>query len=100
MGVGMGSGIDTGDTARVLGAAAPARFQRHGLGRGAVGVARGRGPLCGGRVRSKNVLGTMMQSVAAIAIVSVVWLLAGYTFAFGPGVGGGHGGGRPPGVRG
>ena len=25
----------------------------------------------------------MMQSVAAIAIVSVVWLLAGYTLAFG-----------------
>jgi Amt family ammonium transporter len=42
----------------------------------------------GGLVRSKNVLGTMMQSIAAIAVVSVVWLLVGYSLAFGDDVGG------------
>ena len=30
----------------------------------------------------------MMQSLAAIAIVSVIWLLVGYTLAFGDDVGG------------
>jgi ammonium transporter, Amt family len=64
--------VDTGDTAWVLGAAALVLFMTPGLAL-----------FYGGLVRSKNVLGTMMQSIAAIAIVSVVWLLAGYTLAFG-----------------
>src|SRR5919106_4870332 len=77
----MGMAIDTGDTAWVLGAAALVLFMTPGLAL-----------FYGGLVRSKNVFGTMMQSVAAIAIVSVVWLLAGYTIAFGPDVGGVVGG--------
>src|SRR5687768_11513595 len=63
---------DTGDTAWVLGSAGLVLFMTPGLAL-----------FYGGLVRSKNVLGTMMQSIAAIAIVSVVWLLAGYTLAFG-----------------
>ena len=70
---GMGMAVDSGDTAWVLGAAALVLFMTPGLAL-----------FYGGLVRSKNVLGTMMQSFAAIAIVSVVWLLAGYSLAFGP----------------
>ena len=39
----------------------------------------------GGLVRKKNVLGTMMQSFAMMAVVTVVWALVGYSLAFGPG---------------
>ena len=87
----MGPGIatDTGDTAWVLGSAALVLFMTPGLAL-----------FYGGLVRSKNVLGTMMQSVAAIAIVSVVWVLAGYTLAFGPDVGGVIGGLAHLGFRG
>jgi ammonium transporter, Amt family len=39
----------------------------------------------GGLVRKKNVLATMMQSFALMAIVTVVWGLIGYSLAFGSG---------------
>ena len=39
----------------------------------------------GGLVRKKNVLGTMMQSFALIAIVTVLWGLFSYSLSFGPG---------------
>ncbi len=39
----------------------------------------------GGLVRRKNVLGTMMQSVAIAGIVSVIWAICGYAIAFGDG---------------
>ena len=39
----------------------------------------------GGLVRKKNVLGTMMQSLALMAIVTVVWGVVGYSLAFSPG---------------
>jgi ammonium transporter, Amt family len=35
-----------------------------------------------GMVRKKNVLATMVQSVAAVALVSILWALLGYTLAF------------------
>jgi ammonium transporter len=38
----------------------------------------------GGMVRRKNVLATMMQSMAALAVVGVYWLAVGYALAFGP----------------
>ena len=41
----------------------------------------------GGLVRGKSVIATMMQSFTAIALVGVVWLLWGYSLAFGPDVG-------------
>lgn len=37
----------------------------------------------GGLVRTKNVLGTMMHSYAAIAIVGVLWAVCGYAMSFG-----------------
>ncbi len=41
----------------------------------------------GGLVRTKNVLGTMMHSFAAMAIIGVIWAVFGYSMAFGPGEG-------------
>jgi len=41
-----------------------------------------------GMVRKKNVLSTIMHSLAAIPILSVKWCLFGYTLAFGPTKGG------------
>ena len=39
----------------------------------------------GGLVRKKNVLSTMMQSFVMMALVTVLWVLFGYSFAFGEG---------------
>jgi ammonium transporter, Amt family len=39
----------------------------------------------GGLVRKKNVLGTMMQSFVCMALVTVLWVLFGYSLAFGEG---------------
>lgn len=41
-----------------------------------------------GMVRSKNVLGTMMQSFFMIALISVEWVYLGYSMSFGPDVAG------------
>ncbi len=38
----------------------------------------------GGLVRTKNVLGTMMHSYAAMAVVGVLWAVVGYALSFGP----------------
>lgn len=37
----------------------------------------------GGMVRRKNVLGTMMHSFAALSVVGLYWVIAGYSLAFG-----------------
>ncbi|HEV8540200.1 MAG TPA: ammonium transporter [Nitrospiraceae bacterium] len=42
----------------------------------------------GGQVRSKNALATMMQSFAILCLVSLLWILFGYSLAFGPDKGG------------
>ncbi|HXW89330.1 MAG TPA: ammonium transporter [Terriglobales bacterium] len=39
----------------------------------------------GGLVRKKNVLGTMMQSFALMALITVLWALFGYSLCFGSG---------------
>src|ERR1700679_1342765 len=39
----------------------------------------------GGLVRRKNVLSTMMHSFVLMAVVSVIWAIAGYSLAFGEG---------------
>ncbi|TRC64499.1 ammonium transporter, partial [Mannheimia haemolytica] len=43
----------------------------------------------GGMVRSKGVLNMIMMSFISIALVTVVWLVAGYSLAFGDDLGGG-----------
>jgi len=42
----------------------------------------------GGMVRQKNILGTVMQSFILIGLVSVEWMIVGYSAVFGPDVGG------------
>ncbi len=42
----------------------------------------------GGLVRGKNVLSTLMHSFFCAALISVTWVLFGYSLAFGPDVGG------------
>ena len=41
----------------------------------------------GGMVRTKNVLGTIMQSFIALGVISIQWALCGYSLAFGPDIG-------------
>jgi ammonium transporter, Amt family len=43
----------------------------------------------GGLVRTKNVLGTMMHSFVAMAVIGVLWTVCGYSLAFGNGILGG-----------
>jgi Amt family ammonium transporter len=42
----------------------------------------------GGLVRGKNVLGTIMHSFIIVGLISIQWVLWGYSLAFGPDVGG------------
>ncbi len=42
----------------------------------------------GGMVRGKNVLGTIMQSLFVITLISLEWVYLGYSMSFGPDVGG------------
>ena len=69
--------INSGDTAWMLIATAMVMVMTPGLAL-----------FYGGMVRSKNVLGTMMQSFMCLGIVSIIWVLYGYSLAFGPDVGG------------
>jgi Amt family ammonium transporter len=69
--------INPGDTAWVLMSAALVMLMTPGLAL-----------FYGGMVRTKNVLGTIMQSFMVIALISVQWALFGYSITFGPTVGG------------
>jgi Amt family ammonium transporter len=42
----------------------------------------------GGMVRQKNILTTLMHSFIVLGIVSIEWMLVGYSFSFGPDLGG------------
>lgn len=68
-----GTSIDRGDTAWVLVSTALVMLMTPGLAM-----------FYGGMVRRKNVLGTIMHSFVAIAVVSVQWILIGYSLSFGP----------------
>jgi Amt family ammonium transporter len=69
--------IDTGDTAWVLVSTALV------LAMTAPGVAL----FYGGMVRSKNALSTILQSFIILCMISIQWVLWGYSLAFGPDVG-------------
>ncbi|MEQ9219474.1 MAG: ammonium transporter [Cyclobacteriaceae bacterium] len=49
----------------------------------------------GGLVRTKNVLGTMMHSYVAMGIMTLLWIICGYSMAFGSNVLGGWFGWNP-----
>ena len=39
----------------------------------------------GGLVRRKNMLSVIMQSLTIVAVISLIWVVFGYSFAFGSG---------------
>lgn len=45
-----------------------------------------------GLVRSKNVLSTIMQSFVCLGLISILWVIFGYSLSFGPDIGGFIGG--------
>jgi Amt family ammonium transporter len=42
----------------------------------------------GGMVRTKNVVSTMLQSFVAMAVISILWVVVGFSLAFGDSIGG------------
>ena len=69
--------MDSGDTAWMLMSTALVMIMLPGLAL-----------FYGGLVHSKNVLSTVMHSFFGLALVSVVWVIVGFTLAFGPDVNG------------
>src|SRR5215204_2846060 len=70
--------LDTGNTAWVLTSAALVLLMTPGLAL-----------FYGGMVRAKSVLNMMMMSFGALALISVLWVLYGYSISFGDDVGAG-----------
>lgn len=68
----LGAEIDTGATAWVLISIALVAFMTPGLAF-----------FYGGMVRSKNVLGMLMQNIFAMGLISVLWAAVGFSLAFG-----------------
>src|SRR5262245_42083226 len=69
--------VDSGDTAWMLTSTGLVMLMTPGLAL-----------FYGGMVRRKNVLGTMMHSMVALAIIGIQWVLVGYALAFGDSQGG------------
>src|SRR6059036_4145977 len=84
------SKIDKGDTAWMLTSSALVLLM----------TAPGLALFYGGMVRQKNALATIMQSFIILALISVQWVLWGYSLAFGPDKGGIVGGLEWIGLRG
>jgi len=70
--------LDTGNTAWILTSAALVLLMTPGLAL-----------FYGGMVRAKSVLNMMMMSFGALALVSILWVLYGYSMAFGNDIGAG-----------
>src|ERR1700750_3074681 len=68
--------IDTGDTAWLLAASALVLLMAPGLAL-----------FYGGMVRSKSVLNMMMMTFGALAAITVIWVVVGYSLAFGDDLG-------------
>ncbi len=73
-----GNGVDTGTTAWMLTSTALVLLMIPGLAM-----------FYGGLVRTKNVLGTMMHSFAAMGVMAVLWVAVGYAMSFGSNILGG-----------
>ena len=72
-----GNKIDTGDTAWLLVATALVLLMTPGLAF-----------FYGGMVSKKNVLSTMMQSFVCMGVITVIWVVFGFSLAFGDSIGG------------
>ena len=70
-------GINSGDTAWMLAATALVLLMTPGLAF-----------FYGGMVNSKNVISTMLQSFVAMGIISLLWVVVGFSLAFGTSIGG------------
>jgi len=70
-------GLNSGDTAWMLTAAALVLLMTPGLSF-----------FYGGMVDRRNVISTMMQSIIAMGIVSILWIVVGFSLAFGDSIGG------------
>jgi hypothetical protein len=66
-------GIDTGDTSWVLISTALVMFMTPGLAF-----------FYGDMVGRKNVLGILMQCIVVLCVISIQWVLYGYSLSFGP----------------
>jgi len=71
------SGIDAGDTAWMLASTALVFLMTPGLGF-----------FYGGMVKPKNVISTILQSFIAMGLISVLWVVFGFSLAFGDSIGG------------
>jgi len=67
-----GGAIDSGDVAWMLTATGLVLLMTPGLSF-----------FYGGMVRSKNVVSTMLQSFVAMAVISILWIVVGFSLAFG-----------------
>ncbi len=81
--------MNTGDTAFMLFSTALVMFMTPGLAL-----------FYGGLVRSKNILGTAMQSFICLGIISILWVAYGYSLSFGHDIGGFIGGLEWTGLKG
>ncbi|MES2797745.1 MAG: ammonium transporter [Bacteroidota bacterium] len=70
-------GINSGDTAFMLIAAALVLLMTPGLAY-----------FYGGMVNRKNVISTMLQSFIAMGVITVIWIIFGFSLAFGESIGG------------
>ena len=70
--------IDTGDTAWILVSSAFVLCM----------MLPGLALFYGGLVRSRNVLGTIMHTAVILCLITLVWVICGYSLAFGPDIGG------------
>ncbi len=70
--------VDTGDTAWILVSSALVLCM----------TLPGLALFYGGLVRGKNVLGTIMHTGVILCLISLVWIICGYSLAFGPSIGG------------
>ena len=70
--------MNSGDTAWMLTSSALVLFMTPGLAL-----------FYGGMVRSRNALGMLMKNYICMGIVTITWVLVGYSLAFGPDMGGG-----------
>lgn len=69
--------LDTGDTAWLLMAGALVLLMTPGLAF-----------FYGGMVRKKNVISTMLQSFICMGLITVIWVVVGFSLAFGDDMGG------------
>src|SRR5882672_6495214 len=71
-------GINSGDVAWMLAASAFVLLMTPGLAF-----------FYGGMIDTKNIISTMLQSFVAMGIISVLWIVVGFSLAFGPDIAGG-----------